>query len=231
MAEEHATASDIAYRSLLGDLTEGAWPVDARLKSNELATRYGQATGAMREALIRLAAEGFVRNFPQRGFRTIASTPETVAEHAALRVAIEIEATRLALVRGDLAWEANLTAAHHRLAHLETRLRARRERGSDELRMWTDADQAFHRALISACGNEVLIEAQAQAFLRFRLHLASVASDFGFRGVDLVREHEAILEAALDRDAEACASAIRDHFGHYPRALLAAETAVSQQAG
>lgn len=231
MAEEHATASDIVYRSLLADLTEGAWPVDARLKSSELADRYGQAPGAVREALIRLGAEGFVKTFPQRGFRTIASTPETVADHAALRVAIEIEATRLALARGDLAWEANLTAAHHRLAHLESRLRSRGERGTEELRMWTSADQAFHKALISACGNEVLIEAQAQAFLRFRLHLASVAADFGFRGVDLVREHEAILEAALDRDAEACASAIRDHFGHYPRALLAAEAAISQRAG
>ncbi|MEM7670412.1 MAG: GntR family transcriptional regulator, partial [Pseudomonadota bacterium] len=110
MMDEPSTAADLAYDAILRDLLERAWPVDARLKSTELAGRYGQASGAVREALIRLAAQGFVWSYPQLGFRTIKGTTRSVSEHAGLRVAVEVEAARLSILYGDLAWEADLTA-------------------------------------------------------------------------------------------------------------------------
>lgn len=221
--DETSTASDLAYETILRDLVEKAWPVDARLKPAELTERYQMAPGVLREALIRLSAKGFVLNYPQRGFRTIKGTTRSVSEHAQLRVLIEIEAARLAIERGDLEWEANLAASHHRLSHLETRLGRMENPSLDELRIWTEAELGFHGALIAACDSSVLLQAQRDAFIRFRLHLVSVYSGWGFRGAESVREHEAILTAALSRDAEACAAAIRTHFEHFPNELAALE--------
>lgn len=224
MSSEHSTAYDHVHAALLEDLRRGTWPADSRLKVAELASRYGTAPGVVREALIRLSAECYIAAYPQRGFRTIAGSVQSVWEHATLRSAIEIEGTRLAIARGGLSWEADLAAAHHRLSHLESRLRRMAQPDAETLMVWSDADLAFHTALIAACGSGVLIEAQRAAFLRFRLHMSSVDATSGFRGADLIDEHAAILQAALDRDAEACAKAIRVHLSHYPERLLGGAT-------
>lgn len=227
MTDEPSTSADLAYEAILQDLVERAWPVDARLKSSDLAERYGQASGAVREALIRLAAQGFVWNYPQRGFRTIKGTTRSVSEHANLRVAVEVEAASLSIIHGDLSWEADLAAAHHRLSHLESRLGQMENPSIKELRIWSEAELAFHGALSSACDSSVLIEAQRNAFIRFRIHLVSVYPGWGFRGAPSVQEHEAILQAALARDPDACRDAIRAHFEHFPNALAALEDAES----
>ena len=225
MSDDHHTASDIVYEALLADLRSRVWSADSRLKTTDLAQRYGAASGAVREALIRLSAEGFVVNFPQRGFRTIAGSEQSIWEQANFRVAIEVEAARLSIERGDLAWEANLSAAHHRLSHLEARLPKLGAYDDETLKLWSDADLAFHEALIAACGSSVLITQQRYAFIRFRLHLTSIAEHWGFRGAALVQEHAAILDAALNRDADACAAAIRAHFDYYPNTINARASA------
>lgn len=204
---------------MLRDLVERVWPPGARLKPSEIAPRYEMAPSAARESLIRLAAMGFVENPAKRGFRTIKGTPESVSDHAGLRTAIEIEAARLSIENGDLAWEGDLAAAHHRLSHLEGRMTDLQNLSIEELRIWTQAEHEFHGALSSACGSPVLIEAQRDAFTRFRLHLVSVYPGWGFRGEESVREHQEIVTAALNRDSAACATAIRKHFAHFPKSL------------
>lgn len=219
MSDDVGKASDPVYEALLRDLMRGEWADDVRLKASDLADRYDATSGAVREALLRLAAEGFVRNPPHRGFRTISSDPHSLWERANLRIALETEGARQSIEKGDLAWEANLSAAHHRLTHMETRLRDDRDRTPDSLALWSMADLGFHEALISACGSDLLMAEQRRAFMAFRLHLNSLEDDWGFRGADLVNEHGAILDAALNRDAAACEAAIRAHFDFYPETL------------
>lgn len=223
------TSADFAYDAILRDLLERTWPVDVRLQPSELAKRYGRPSGGMREALIRLAAKGFVANYPQRGFRTIKGTADTVRDHASHRIAIEVEAARLSIIHGDLTWEATLSAAYHGLMHLEAKLEDLKNPTPEELRIWTEAELTFHGALGSACGSEALIEAQLDAFIRFRIHLVSVDTDWGFRGAESMLEHKMILEAALDRDADACTKAIRIHFAHYPNKLSAENQITNRQ--
>lgn len=205
--------------AILRDLVERVWPAETRLKPNEIAPRYGMSVSSVREALIRLAARGFIDNPLQRGYWTITGTPESVSGQAGLRTAIEVEAARISIEQGDLTWEGNLAAAHHRLSHLEGRMKDLQNPSIEELRIWTQAEHDFHGALSAACGSKALVEAQRDAFIRFRLHLVSVYPGWGFRGEDSVREHETIVTAALKRDTKACVDAIRTHFAHFPRAL------------
>lgn len=57
------------YDSLRRDILNGLLQGNARLKTGELATRYGTSTNPVREALKQLSGEGFVVIEPNRGAR------------------------------------------------------------------------------------------------------------------------------------------------------------------
>lgn len=145
-----------AYAMIREDLVSGRIRPGEKLMPQRLATRYGFSSAVLREALLKLSAEGFVENLPQRGFRSVSIDADTVWEIAHYRVLIEAEGARLSILRGDMKWEANLTAAHHLLSHLEEVMRGQ-DHSMEQLRYWSGCDRAFHEALIAACGSRRLI--------------------------------------------------------------------------
>lgn len=208
--ETQEEARDV-YRRLREDLVAGAFPPGGKLMPLRLRQRYAASPSSVREALLRLAAEGFVRSSPQRGFRAVAPTPESVWEIVCFRLLIETEGARLSILHGDMAWEANLTAAHHRLSHLESRMRGEALTPA-RLKLWSGCDRTFHEALIAACGSALLKSHHLLIFDRYKQHVIAQDPTLGYRGRELVREHRDILASALDRDAAACADALRRHF-------------------
>ncbi|MEM7545595.1 MAG: GntR family transcriptional regulator [Pseudomonadota bacterium] len=204
------------YQRLRTDLVSGVLPPGGKLKPQILAHGYAASPAALREALLRLASEGFVTSAPQRGFSAARPNPETVWEIAHFRILIETEGARLSILHGDVRWEANLLAAHHRLSHLEGHLRGGKEI-EENLRLWSSYDRAFHEALIGACGSDLLKDQHRISFDRFKQHVIAQDATLGFRGEELVREHGDILTSALDRDPLACAKALRLHFETYKR--------------
>lgn len=113
--------------------------------------------------------------------------------------------------RGGVKWEAQLTASHHKLRHIETQIATLGE-VDPYMSLWSDAEWEFHETLVSACGSPILRETYAAIYLRFRQQMVGQERAFGenyFRAI--IAEHQAILEAALSRDLESCRSAIHDH--------------------
>lgn len=213
-------APNHVYDRLRADLVNGAFPPGMKLKPQELKNALGCSAGVLREALVRLAGEGMVQFEAQRGFRTIVPTERAFYEIAHLRTLVEIEGARLSIQNGDMEWEANLSAAHHKLAHLEERMRCTDDLAS-MIEIWTRYESDFHRALIAACGSDLLKELHKQIFDKFRLYAVVEASSFGFRGAVTIREHQQVLEAALARDPVRCAQAIEAHFQIYRRRAAA----------
>ncbi|MEO0545901.1 MAG: GntR family transcriptional regulator [Pseudomonadota bacterium] len=211
-----ATTTGSVYDKLRDGLMWGRWAPGEKLKPQHLRETMEATPAALREALIRLAGEGFVSFEEQRGFSTIVPTRKSFAETRHLRVLIEVEAMRLSLKNATLRWESDLVAAHQRLAQLEKSM------GSEDdvrgfIRVWSTYDWAFHMALIANCGSDLLIEAHRTSYDRYRLHAVAELQTFGFRGETTVKEHGAVLQAALDRDTQACAHALDDHLRIYRR--------------
>ncbi|MEX2520524.1 MAG: GntR family transcriptional regulator [Paracoccaceae bacterium] len=204
------------YERLREDIVAGLLAPGQKIKPKQYAPRYAASAAAIREALLRLAAEGFVESAPQRGFRTLKPSAESVWEIAHFRILIESEGARLSILNGGVDWEANLTAAHHRLSHLEARMRGE-ALNREQLRYWSGCDQIFHVALIAACGSNRILDQHRAIFDQFKQHVIVQDPLLGYRGEDLVEEHGAILTAALDRDPAACAAALRSHFETYRR--------------
>jgi len=118
-----------------------------------------------------------------------------------LRKLMESMALRDAIALGDDHWEAGIVAAFHRLSLVEDRL----DRDIAEVAScWEERNRAFHEALIAACPSRwlrhfrALLYAQSERYRRFVLVIRD-----GRR--DVHAEHQAIMEAALARNAdEAC---------------------------
>ncbi len=197
---------------MLGDFEPGC-----KLKPDVLKTQYGCAVSTMREVLVRLAGEGFVRFEDQRGFWVREISPDYLRDLTQTRVLLEREGARLSIGSGGLDWEAQLTAAHHKLAHVEGKMRVD---PSSNFNMWRQCDWEFHETLLSACNSRILRGIHRNLFDQFRLVVYAESEAYGFRGKEIIDEHAAILEAALARDVDACTKAIEDHISVYYRRSL-----------
>lgn len=198
------------HDSIRARLAEGEFAPGRRLKPDELRADYGCSASSLREVLFRLSCGGFVDFEEQRGFRVPKASRKRLLEVRDMRVLLEREAARLSIANGDMEWEARLNAAHHKLAHIEVKMRDSLQlRG--HIAIWTKFDWEFHETLISACGSRLLTETVHALFFQYRQQLAGLVINYGYRK-GTVDEHRAILDAALARDPASCAQAIRRHF-------------------
>ncbi|QBF34310.1 GntR family transcriptional regulator [Thalassococcus sp. S3] len=199
------------YEDIQRKLMTAAFRPGQKLKPSELQGEYGCSANTIRDVLLRLSTVGLVDFEMQRGFRARMTTPERRRDITQFRILLEQEGAILSMQKGGVAWEAGLSAAHHKLKHIETQV-VRSEDGQPPMALWSDAEREFHETLISACGSPILRETYGNIYIQFRQQMVGLERDFGadyFRAI--IAEHQAILNAALARDVVQCRDAIYDH--------------------
>jgi DNA-binding GntR family transcriptional regulator len=211
--------TDKAYRQLRSDLLAcRLWPGE-RLRMNDLCQAFSVSLSAVREALSRLTAEGLVIAEPQRGFRAAPVSSAELHDLTQVRVQIEGMCLRRAIAAGDVGWEERLVAAHHRLFRTPEREPGDASRLSDA---WAEAHTSFHRALVSACDSPYLLEIREMLHARSeRYRRISVPLSRALRPI--AQEHEGIMQAALERDANRAAGLLSEHLELTSVILLQAE--------
>lgn len=180
-----------------------------KLKSEDLRQIYGCSVNTIREVLFRLSTAGLVSFEEQRGFRARRTSPSRQHDLTQFRIMLEQEGASLSIKHGDIEWEARLSAAHHKLRHIEGEIR---RSGSVEtvLNLWSSAEWEFHDTLISACRSPLLRETYKTIYDQFRQQLVSCETNYGYFP-DNIAEHCAILKAAQQRDEVACRQHIHSH--------------------
>lgn len=211
------TLSADVYEQLRTGLLSGDFAPGARLVPAELCEQYGVKAGVLREALSRLTADGLTTFEPNRGFRVIDVSRSRIEELLELRRINEGAALRLAVDRGSTEHEAACIAAHHRLV------------GAREPTARARAHHDFHLTLLSACGNQRLLDLCESLFEASELYrqwaTAALRAPSRRHGRDQDSEHSAILEAVLAHDAD---RAVALHEQHLRRTVdLALELADS----
>jgi len=197
------TLSESAYDALRDDIIRGRLEPEAKLRIEELRQHYATGASPLREALNRLAGEGFVTTEGQRGFRVAPLSLKDLKDITRLRILLECEAITESMRRGDDAWEADIVAAYHRLSKFETGLDQR-------FPEWELRNQAFHEALIAACDSVWLLKYRRTLYEQHkRYRLISVLEQDETR--DVHREHQAIMEAVLARDEKTACAATEAH--------------------
>ena len=169
-----------------------------RLRVEALRERYGMGTSPIREALMRLEAEGLVELEQNKGFRVSEVSRENLLDLMRTRIEIESIALRWSLEKGGVEWEANLLSAFHRLSRQSKIDPASPDAISED---WSKEHADFHTALVSACGAPTLLAIRSRLFEQAERYVAlSIMSNSPHR--DDVTEHKQLMRAALNRELE-----------------------------
>jgi DNA-binding GntR family transcriptional regulator len=181
------------------------------LTEGELADSVGVSRTPVREALLRLQAEGLVRLLPKRGALILPVTPDEVADVLETRRLVETYAVRKAIA-------AHVPGLVHLLEeHLDRMRTAMRERAA---RAYAEADRDFHEAIVAATGNEILTTLYRSLRDRqLRMGVVNLLADgtgeLDSAGVARMRsniaDHEAILAGIAARTVRAGEAAVTAH--------------------
>ena len=204
-AQGTETVGEKTYRRIRADIAFGRLPPGERLTLDRMRDAYEVGVSTLREMLNRLSSEGLIVAEGSRGFQVTPISAANLREVAAMRCLLESHALRLSFEAGDMDWEGGVVAAHHKLASMERRMAAG-ERSKAET--WKHYDREFHRALIAACGSQVLLETHAQIYDRY-LRYQMVAAVY--RGEVAAIEHRRLLDAALKRDWKTAQATLDKH--------------------
>jgi DNA-binding GntR family transcriptional regulator len=132
---------------------------------------------------------------------------DDLADITHMRLLLDVEALRLSIQHGNDDWEAGIVAAFHRLARYESRLDGGPVVLDDE---WGQVHRGFHIALLAACPSERQLAAcsslfdQSERYRRFSARFRTVPKN-------KKREHNKLMDAALERDADRACELLTAH--------------------
>ena len=204
----NGTLASKVYTDLLTEILNGGLEPDSRLYLESLRAQFGVGNSPIREALNRLAARGFVVAEDQKGFRVAPANRADLAEVINARCMLEELALRESISEGDAEWEERVLLSHHRLSRCPVPMEG--ADGSTRLE-WETRHRDFHLTLISACSSlyvkRYCAELQQQ-MLRYR----NLSPAGRARPSSAAAEHQAICDAALNRDADSAVDLVKSHF-------------------
>ena len=203
-----ATLATSVYDRMRDDLLSGGLKPGEKLRAEFLRERYNVGNSPIREALNRLSADGLVVREDKKGFHVATVSRADLLGLVKTRCWLEERALRESIAARDVEWEEQLVLAFHRLSRVPRSVSEESYASNPE---WERLHQDFHRALISACGSHWLIgfcdQLRAQAD-RYRQLAASAA----FRQRHEGEEHKAIMDAAIDGNADRAVELLTAHY-------------------
>lgn len=180
-----ATLADRVYEEVRGRLLEGDVPEDRFIREQGLSDEIGVSRTPVREALARLASEGFLERIPHRGFRVPDESLSRLLDLYPIVSALEVLAGRLAfpgLDAGDL----------EQLRRINDRLRAAVD--AADATAAVDENDRFHALVAERSGNERLSRLLEDLRAQLRRLETWYYSDPSL-GRRSVREHEELVDA------------------------------------
>jgi DNA-binding GntR family transcriptional regulator len=217
-----ADSVERVYRAVTERAVNWRFAPGVRINEVALAIELGVSRTPVREALNRLARDGFVRFVPNRGFLARDLDVQLVRDLYELRAAIEVAAVRLACARasdaaiGKLAraWDAaTVNASARRIDRL------------------TSADEAFHRGIALLSGNGQLLSTLERVNAQIRF-FRRVDQELPDRRERTYGEHAGVLACLARRDARRAGELVERHIVlSRERALAVTERVVARIRG
>ncbi|MUL40411.1 GntR family transcriptional regulator [Streptomonospora sp. PA3] len=197
------SATDRAYRYAKDAILARRYAGGDLISEGDIAAGVGVSRTPVREALLRLEAEGLVRLYPKRGALVVPVSQDEIDDVVETRRLVEAHTAQKAAG----AESAEREALAHRLAELLECMRAEVE---GDRQAFVLADREFHREIVAASGNAIL----AGLYDSLRDRQLRMMKE-GVRTVSRMRrnidEHAAILAAIRAGDAESARNAVQEH--------------------
>jgi DNA-binding GntR family transcriptional regulator len=205
-------AKDRAHDYVKRQVLTGGFPGGELISEGEVAAALGMSRTPVREAFLRLEAEGLLRLYPQRGALVVPVSSDEARAVIEARLVLEQFAAGKVIRRGPAA----CAAVSERLsAELE---RQRDAAAKSDWEEFTEADRAFHDVTLQESGNAIvagfyssLRDRQMRMNRELMLHEERITT--------IVDEHRVIAEAVRDGDLQRTEEALRTHLASTMRTL------------
>jgi len=175
-----------------------------RIRERQLSERLNVSRTPLREAIRILVSERLVDSLPNRG--AVVADPDMEEVRQLLEVLGMLESLAGQLAARDATDDQiqEILALHHEMLSAYYR--------KDKL-AYFKLNQAIHKSIVAAGGNQVLVETHAQ--LNARLYrVRYVSNQRNDRWHEAVEQHEQIADALKARDEALLAALMRAHIGH-----------------
>ncbi|MBB6733491.1 GntR family transcriptional regulator [Cohnella zeiphila] len=202
-----STLSENVTKKLRSDILAGQYEPGSPLTVSELAKGFDVSVAVVREALTRLATQGLVLQNPNYGFSVKTASEEELNNIIQARSLNESEALRLSIAHGDLTWESNVIALHHKLSQTPEFKESNQKLAVRE--EWSCIHRQFHYELIAACPNPVLLDICRRLWdlSEFYRHYSPPQQQVR----DGRAEHKALTDAVLGRDSDRAVEIFKAH--------------------
>ncbi len=206
--ETSTTLIASAYERLRADVISGHWTPGQKLGIETLRAHYATGATPVREALNRLAAEGWVQHLEQRGFAVAPVSETALRELAETRCGVESLALTKAMERHTLDWEERVVLSLHRLSRTPRSLSTEQYQENPE---WEKLHRAFHHTLIEHCGSRWLVGFCEQLYDQaYRYRQLAVKKVYKQRNE--LDEHRAVVDALIKGDVDTACVALTNHY-------------------
>lgn len=193
--------SERVYEKVEQSIVNGSLPLDMRLVEDDLARQLGVSRNPVRQALQRLAHEGFVQRRPGRGAFVHSPSAQEIDDIFHVRALLESDCARLAAERITASELDELSRI------LELGKAAIEVENAAQL---LELNDVFHGVIISAANNPVMERMMISLRRRIRWYFTSVVVT---RATGSWKEHEAIYHALRGRDGVKSAALMSAHVG------------------
>jgi DNA-binding GntR family transcriptional regulator len=178
---------------------------EIRLDERRLSEGLGVSRTPIREAMTLLEQEGFVRTRPRRGIFVVRKTKCEIVEMITVMAALESMAARLAAE----------CAADDEIVELRRLMDAfhdgpEGQEGGERLEEYSDANIAFHQAIIRMSGCSLLAEMTENLFIHMRA-IRKITIHQDNRAARSIVDHMRIIEALERHDTETAERLAREH--------------------
>jgi len=174
---------------------------ELRLDERQLTNALGVSRTPVREALALLEQEGFLRTIPRRGIFIVRKSKREIIEMVQVWAALESMAARLATLTAPDAEIAKLRHLFDSFEHSPP---------SEHISEYSDANLAFHQAVIKLGGSQLIEDATRNLLIHVRaIRKATITQSD--RAARSIIEHLKIIEALERRDTELAERLARQH--------------------
>jgi len=223
-ADVPKTLTGQTVQRLRRDIIANRLQPSERLTFEKLSRLYGVGSSPLREALLQVMMEGLVQSEEHKGFIVSPINTDEMFDISSLRANFEAQALRLSIKNGGAEWETRVLTTSYWLKKALAQLHAcdenQRRAAEDE---WELRHRDLHHALCSASGSYWLshfISILYDHLERYRRYFWNYSD----RATGADDEHEQIVSAALDRDADRAEQLLLAHFQTQAELSLMAQT-------
>ena len=206
-------AKDRALEYVKSQVLTGAFPGGELISEGEVAAALGMSRTPVREAFLRLEADGLLRLYPQRGALVVPVSSDEARAVIEARLVLEQFAATKVIGRGPAA----------RIAVFEQlSAEVQRQRDAAAASNWhefVEADRAYHDVTLKASGNAILSDFYSSLRDRqMRMTGESLIQDQQWTAT-ILDEHRSIAEALRDGDLERTLGIVQTHLTSTLRSL------------